>query len=174
MLLGEVMDSPPPDRSSAAELIICYCLKPEGLDTKSMTRSSIIMVVEGGGGRAWAETRILLDYAGHHHPHEGGLAEARSLSVSNLSLTLNTAPSRILVGGLTFSCCQCVYVALAAATLLVEGSISVHRYKICDNEILHYTLKRNFWILYILSSGNNFVSERLPELTTFKKYFGCS
>ena len=50
-----------------------------------MIQRSIIVGVEGGGGWAWAKTRTLLDYAGHHHP-----AKARSLSASNLSLTLNT------------------------------------------------------------------------------------
>ena len=42
-----------------------------GLDTRSMTRKSVIVRVEEGGGRARAETRTLLDYAGHHHPAEG-------------------------------------------------------------------------------------------------------
>ena len=59
-----------------------------------MTQRSIIVGVERGGSRAWAETRTLLDYAGHHRPPEGGQAEARSLSASNLSLTLNTALSQ--------------------------------------------------------------------------------
>ena len=83
------------------------------------------MEVEGGGGRARAKIRTLLDYAGHHCPPEGGPAETGSLSALNLSLTLNTA--RGAVGALTFGCYPCVYIALAAATPLVEGSISVHR-----------------------------------------------
>ena len=49
---------------------------------------SIIVGVEGRGGRVRAETRTLLDYAGHHYPHEGGPTEAGSLSASNLFLTL--------------------------------------------------------------------------------------
>ena len=55
-----------------------------------MTRRSNIVGIEGGGGQARAETRTLLDYAGHHRPPVGGPAEAGNLSASNLSLTLNT------------------------------------------------------------------------------------
>ena len=36
-----------------------------GLDTRSMTRRSILVGVKGGLGRAWAEAQALLDYAGH-------------------------------------------------------------------------------------------------------------
>ena len=37
-----------------------------GLNTKSMTRRSILIGVEGKGSRARAETRTPLDYADHH------------------------------------------------------------------------------------------------------------
>ena len=37
----------------------------KGLDTRSMTQRLIIVEIEGRGGRARAETRTLLDYAGH-------------------------------------------------------------------------------------------------------------
>ena len=54
-----------------------------GHDTRSMTWRLIIKGVEGGGGCAQIETWTLLEYA-----------EAGSLSASNLSLTLNSAPGR--------------------------------------------------------------------------------
>ena len=62
-----------------------------GLDTRSMTRRSVIVGVKGGGGRVRAKTLTLLDYADYYCPPEGGPAEAGDLLASNLSLTLNTA-----------------------------------------------------------------------------------
>ena len=42
--------------------------------------------------------------------------------------TPNTGDQSVsLAGLLTFGCCLCVYIALAAATPLVEGSISAYR-----------------------------------------------
>ena len=66
----------------AAQLFFVTASQQTGLDTRSMTRRSIKMGVEGGG----------VDYAGHHR-----------LSASNLSLTLNTAPSRSRASVLYFS-----------------------------------------------------------------------
>ena len=85
------------------------------------------MRTEGRGGRARAGIQILLNYADHQPPPDGGPVEIGSLSALNLSLTLNTALGRSPTGQLTFSCCLRVYIALVAATPLVEGSISVHR-----------------------------------------------
>ena len=124
----------PPLRAEAwqpCKLFVTAC-HHTGLVTSSMIRRSIIVEVEGGEDRARADTRTLLDYAGHHcpsegGPSEGGPAETGSLSASNLSLTLNTVPSRCSAVLLTFGCCLYAYIALAAATLRVEGSISVHR-----------------------------------------------
>ena len=67
-----------------------------------MTQRSIIVGVEGEGGRARAETWTQLDYAGHHRPPPvDGPTEARGLSTSNMSLTLNTSPSQSSIA-LTF------------------------------------------------------------------------
>ena len=98
MLLGEVTDS-----------------SPMGYEPKS-----IIVEVEG------AETQTLLEYTGYHRPPEGVPVEARTLLASNLSLTLNIALGQSSAVTLTFGCCLYVYIALGA-TLLFEGSISVHR-----------------------------------------------
>ena len=112
------------------------------LDTRSITQMVIIMGVEGMGGRARAENKILLDYAGHHRPREGGPAHDGSLSASNLSLTLNTAPSRSPVA---FGCCPCIYIALAATTPLLKGSTQeVPFLNISDNEILNDFLRGTF------------------------------
>ena len=54
-----------------------------GLDTRSNTRRSIIVGLREGRGWDRAETRTLLDYAGHHRPPEGGPPEVGSLSASN-------------------------------------------------------------------------------------------
>ena len=77
-----------------------------GLDTRSMTRRSIIVGGEGRGGWARAKTWTLLDYACHNHLPEGGPAKARSLSASNLSLTLNTKPSCLV----NFLVAACVFI----------------------------------------------------------------
>ena len=83
-------------RAEARLAVFVIASHRTGLDPRSMTRRSIIVGVEGGGCRAQAETRTLLDYAGHHCPSEVGPAEAGSLS--NLSLTLNTVPGLIPPG----------------------------------------------------------------------------
>ena len=79
-----------------------WLLHQAELDTRSLTRRSIIAGVEGGVGQARAETRTLLDYVGRHRSSEGGSVEAGSLSTKNLSLTLNTASGRSPAGALVF------------------------------------------------------------------------
>ena len=93
-----------------------------GHNPRSMTRRSIIVGVEERRGRAWAETRTLLDYAGHHRPPEGGPAEVFWPQIYPWHWKLCQAAATF-----TFCCCLCVYVALAAATPLVEEGIFVHR-----------------------------------------------
>ena len=74
----------------------------EKIGFKNTIHFSLMKNFPTEGGLALAETRTLLDYAGHHRPSEGGPAEPGSLSTSNLSLTLNTA--------LTYICYQlCLY-----------------------------------------------------------------
>ena len=56
-----------------------------GLDTRSMTRRSIIVGVRGGKGRGRAEARARLDYD-TTRPPEGGPAETGGLTASSLLL----------------------------------------------------------------------------------------
>ena len=85
-----------PGRSPAVPLFISHRLPQD----RTWHKANDPKIDYSGGWGRGKESRTLLDYAGHYRPREGGPAEAGSLSASNLSLTMNTAPGRSVAGAL--------------------------------------------------------------------------
>ena len=95
----------------------------------SMTRRSIIVGIEGGGGRVRAETRTMIDYARHHRREW----PRRSWGPFSLECVLDFEhnPSRTPVAELIFGCCLLFIIRSAAGpskVFLYTGS-SFIKYK---------------------------------------------